>query len=291
MKPLRSLSRFLFESGSPRTMALFRIVVGLAVLFGRGAMWADVQFFYADDGLMSNEHVAQTQTHYAWSALHLADSDAAAHAFFTATLVVAACLMLGLFTKTSSLLLFLLLVSLRWRNELVNNSGDQLLVITTFWLIFADAGNRWSIDAWWRKRRGKLRQVWNGTWTLRMLQFQMCFLYCGSALFKLQDPDWVSGETMFYVSGLVYDWTLPGIWLMDHPTLYKTLTWGPLAFELTFPLLAWNRFTRGWLVSLGILFHISIAAMFGLYFFSAATIALLTTFIPIGEADSRVAPT
>ena len=290
MKPVRAISRFFFESGCPRTMALFRICAGLTILVGRSAMWPDVDFFYADDGLLSNEHLTHTQSHHAWSLLHWIDSAEHVRLFFIATLVLAGLVTVGFFTRTSSVLLFVALISLRGRNELVNNSGDQLLAITTFWLIFADAGRRWSIDAWWRRRRNKVLPAWNGTWVLRMLQFQMCFLYGSSALFKLQDPDWVNGETMFYVSALVYDWTVPSTWIMDHPSIYKAMTWGPLAFELIFPALVWNRYTRTWMVLLGILFHIGIAVMFGLYFFSAATIALLTTFIPIGAPDSRTVP-
>ena len=287
MNPLRASARFLFESGSPRTMALFRITLGLAVLFGRLAMWPDVVFFFSDEGLVHNDHLSETQTHHFWSVFHLLGSPAAVWTAYAAGLLAALALTLGLFTRTCSVLLFVLVVSLRWRSPLMLNSGDQLMAIMSFWLMFADSGRRWSIDAWWRARRGRVQRAWNGTWVLRSLQLQLCFLYAASALYKLEDPDWVDGETMFYVAGLVYDWVVPSVWMMDYPAVYKAVTWGSIAFELGFPLLAWNRWTRRWMVALGILFHIGIALTFGLYFFSAATIVLLMTFIPIGAPDCR----
>jgi len=173
--------------------------------------------------------------------------------------------------------LFLLLVSFRHRNPLIANSGDQLTTIVAFWLIFADSGRVWAVDALMRTRD---RSGWNRTWALRCLQIQFCMIYFVSFVQKLGDDDWTSGTTMFYVLTNVRMWTVPLNGLLDYPLLLKTVTYATLVLEATLPFLIWHRRTRYVWITLSALFHSSIGLLLGIPAFSLYMLSMLTLFIP-----------
>ena len=61
---------FLFESGSPQAMALFRIVLCAAMLVSQLSIAPDVTFFYSDAGVVTNAMLSQHQPDPRWSLLH-----------------------------------------------------------------------------------------------------------------------------------------------------------------------------------------------------------------------------
>ena len=58
----------------------------------------------------------------------------------------------------------------------------------------APAGRSWSIDRWWRARRGldPLPETMAG-WPLWLLRFESSLVYGASGFSKLVDPDWFGG--------------------------------------------------------------------------------------------------
>ena len=277
---MNAVARFLFDGGSPRVAALFRIVFCAAILFARWANLADVELFYADTGLVPNEMLSEVQKQSRfWSVLHVVGSPAGVEAMYWLYAGLAAMVLFGCFTRPASVLLFVVAVSFRWRNPMITNSGDQVLICALFWLMFLDSGHSWSFDSWWRRHRGLAARAWNGCLAQRGLQFQLCLIYFGSTFYKLGDADWQRGDVMFYVAGLVYDWPVSWIALMDHPILYKGLTWGTLLWEFTFPVLAWFRRFRYVMVIVGLVFHGIIGTSMGLPFFSLHMTALLLLFL------------
>lgn len=280
--PLERLGRLLFEHGSPEGMAAFRIAFAAALLVSQLALVPDVALFHSDEGFLPNAALRAFQPDAHWSVLHLVGSPVAVRAIHAAYLAALGMLLVGYRTRLASVAVFVLAASFLRRNELVANTGDQLAAIASLWLVFADSGARCSLDERGRARRGEAPRAWTRGWVLAHLRLQLCFVYGCSFLQKLTDPDWVSGEKMFYTAALVEDWTLPMTWLMDHPVLYKGVTWGVLAFEALFPLCVWQRRLRPWLLGAGALFHAAIAAFFGLTFFALAMLALLTLFLPPG---------
>ena len=275
-----TLGRLLFESGSAQTMAGFRIAFAAALLVSQLALLPDLGFFFADSGMLPNAALSAHQPDLYWSVLHLVDSVLAVHLVHAAYLVALVLLLVGYRTHIAAVAVFVLAVSFRHRNLFIANSGDQLAALVAFWMMFADSGAAWSVDA--RSGHGP----WTRSWVLVHLRLQLCFVYGCSVLQKLTDPDWVNGEKMFYTAALVEDWTIPLTSLMDHPVLFKGITWGSMVFELLFPLLVWNRRTRPWMLASAVLFHLGIAVLLGLPFFGLVMMALLTAFLSWGDRRS-----
>jgi hypothetical protein len=98
---------------------------------------------------------------------------------------------------------------------------------------------------------------------------QVCVLYLASALYKTQGELWQNGTAVYYMMR-VQDFTLPGVSeVFYRNSLFVTAgTYGTVLFQLAFPFLLLNRWTR--LLALGgaIAMHGAIALLMGLVTFS-----------------------
>jgi hypothetical protein len=79
-------------------------------------------------------------------------------------------------------------------------------------------------------------------WALRLLVVQMAFIYFCNGVYKLFGEEWRSGNSLYYV---LNDLTLARWSFVQFPVpveLTRLLSWGVLAWEVTFPfwmLLPW----------------------------------------------------
>ena len=277
----QQLDQWLFHAGSPYTMAAFRIVFGLAIFIAQVMLWPDVAYFYSDEGVLPREFLFTFQNDVLWSLLHLGGSLSFVFGMYLLLLVVIVAVIVGCFTRLSSILLFVLIVSFRQRNPLIANSGDQLVAIVSFWLMFADAGRVWSVDSFWA--RGKVVSgEWSRTWVLRCLQVQLCFVYGCSAIQKLTVAEWVNGEALYYVLANPSLWyhSLPAS-VLDHPWLYRMMTYGTLTFELAYPLLIWHRTWWPVMIVSAVFFHLFIMFFMGIPFFSLYMISMQVLFLGV----------
>ena len=275
----QKIDHWLFHAASPFTMASFRIVFGLSLLIAQLAICTEISYFYSDEGVLPRDFLFTFQSDLLWSVLHLGGSSTFVWGMYILLLLVILSVIAGLYTRVSTIVLFILLVSFRQRNPLIANSGDQLVAIVSFWLMFADSGRVWSLDAW-RGRRKERSRSWSGTWVLRCLQLQLCFVYGCSAIQKLGTPEWARGEALFFVLANPNMWYYPlPPSVLDFSWMYKTMTYGTLAFELLYPIFIWFHRCRIPLVVGALLFHIFIMLFMGIPFFSLYMIALQVLFI------------
>ncbi len=201
---------------------------------------------------------------------------------------------IGLFTKTSNLLLWIVVLSVQHRMPLFNSGGDSLERMFLFWLLFLPAGAMWSLDAWWFPRQGFWRKRINQVamqryqeslatkqpllrghalcnWATAALLLQLVTIYFYSGLEKLH-ADWFNGTAI--ASSL--QWTfISKPWaavLLDYPGLLTWATWFVLGIEVLCPLLVFCPFlfgyTRPATAVLLILMHIGIATTLSIGTFS-----------------------
>src|SRR5262249_28830155 len=126
------------------------------------------------------------------------------NAVFWIFVVVALCLCVGLYTRASSIVFFVLLASLHQRNLYIANSGDTLLRASAFFLMFAPAGAALSLDRWRNIRQGKETAAIRpqAPWAQRMIQIQLALLYLITVWNKTQGPAWIDGTALYYVYNL-----------------------------------------------------------------------------------------
>jgi hypothetical protein len=181
--------------------------------------------------------------------------DLALSAWVGATLL----LLVGYHARLSAVVVWALSLSFANINTYIDNAGDQIRYITLFYLMLTPCGAAWSVDAWLRRRRGLLTgPALIHPWALRLLFIQLVLIYWCNGLYKAAGADWQSGESLYYVLG---DLTLVRWSYAQMPAPYwltRLLTWGVLAWELTFPLLVLWRPTRIAALLFGVAFHLGI---------------------------------
>jgi hypothetical protein len=98
--------------------------------------------------------------------------------------------------------------------------------------------------------------VW--PWALRLLFVQLIFIYFMNGLYKVTGPNWVQGDSLYYV---LCDITLTRFSIAELPVpfwLAQLATWLVLAWELSFPVLVIFRWTRWLALLFGVAFHVGI---------------------------------
>jgi hypothetical protein len=184
-------------------------------------------------------------------------------------------------------------------NDLVGDQGDNMYRITVLSLILTDCASRWSVDARRRARAHTatgpwLRRAWRGQrvlprWltnavhnlVLVTLTAQVSFIYVSGALYKAGGDAWQDGSAIYDPLHTQRFSTWPELAevVTSWAPMGAALAWGSIILQLSFPFMLLRRPTR--IVALvGILgFHIGIAVLMGLPWFSLAMIAVDAIFI------------
>jgi hypothetical protein len=155
---------------------------------------------------------------------------------------------------------------------------ENLLVLHVLALALAPASDVWSIDRWWRARRGAARPVPDGkyAWAIRTAAVLTVATYvlAGIAKLRLTGVDWLDGVQLRNQIGYdnlrkallgdqVADLAVP---LLEHPSLFIALSIMTLMVELGAPIaLLGGRIAALWaLAAWG--FHVGVIALMAIVF-------------------------
>ncbi|PII83691.1 HTTM domain-containing protein [Leucobacter sp. OLJS4] len=174
-------------------------------------------------------------------------------------------------------------------NDMVGDQGDNMFRIAMILLFFADPAARWSLDArrrakreWFAEESGP-RQIGNALHNLALIALtaQVMFVYASGGLYKASGSPWSEGYAVYNPLHTMRFGTWPV--LSDLVTTWGPMvavaSWGSIILQVAFPLALLSRPTR--IIALfGILgFHIAIAVLMGLPWFSLTMIAIDSIFI------------
>jgi hypothetical protein len=279
--------RFWFEPQETSTLAVVRIAFGLVVVAWTVTLAADARDFFGPEGILPSTSF-DGESGAAWSALDVANSPVGVTALMTVLFLAACCLTVGHWTRVASVLVFVALVSLERRNPFVFNSGDSLLRIIAFCMMFAPAGAALSLD----RRRRRPDAFWEfprrAPWALRLMQIQLSVVYAASVWAKLRGEAWNDGTAVYYALRLddLARFELPAA-LTGSELMANVLTYGALATEAAVAVLVWNRRWRLRVLLAGAALHLGIDLTLRVGFFSWTIFVLYLTFL--SPAAVRVA--
>jgi hypothetical protein len=274
---LDAWDRFWFRPVPTSTLGVFRIAYGLVLTVWTLTLLPDATSFFASDGVLA-EHSSDG---WRWSLLFLDDSHAAVLGLMGALLVAAVCVMVGYRTRLATVVAFLLLVSLRWRNIWVMNGGDSLLRHIGFFMMLAPAGAALSVDRWRTAKDRFWSHPLRAPWALRLIQIQISVVYLFTVWLKAQGERWNAGTAVsdsLRVGDLVR-FELPWA-ITDSLLIANLLTYGTLAAELALAVLIWPRATRPYVIAVGVALHLFIEVTLSLGFFSIVMIMAYISFSP-----------
>jgi hypothetical protein len=221
-----------------------------------------VQDYFAPDslgGAVMFGYLRNFPNRWNWSVLAGLQDAAELRWVVLGWLAATVCLLLGLRARLAAAVVWVLSVSFANLNEYIDNAGDQIRGIALFYLMLSPCGAAWSLDSWWRRRRGREAgpvQVY--PWALRLLFVQMALIYCLNGLYKLSGADWRSGESLYYVLG---DLTLTRVSYAQFPVPYRltqVFSWVVVVWEAGFPLWVALPWTRRAALCFGVAFHLGI---------------------------------
>jgi len=292
LRELRKLwDQFFFAPQSPLPIALFRILYGICVSATLILLHSDWLNWYGVRSWVSLSAVRQVEPGIRLNLFTvMPQDDRWIAAFFWVFLACAVLLTLGLWTRLSSVAVFLCLTSIHQRNLLILHGGDAFLRIVGFFLIFAPAGAALSLDRLIRVRRGlegpEIKP--RAPWAQRMIQIELSLLYLTSFWWKMKGHTWLDGTALYYVTHLhsIARFPLPG-WIQSAAIL-RIGSWFTLALEFSLGVLIWFRRFRYPVLLLGLLFHLSIEYALNLPMFSWDILTVYILFVDPSDLSDLV---
>jgi hypothetical protein len=263
----RGWNRFWFTPADPATLCVVRILAG-GMLFYTQCVWAlDLEAFFGPDSWLSAEAVAAGNPgSWAWSHLWFCRSLPVLWTVHIVSMLICACYMLGLFTRVSTVLAWLVAVTYAHRVPTALYGLDQLNALLALYLSISPCGAMYSLDAWRAHRRGKslAAPAITANISQRLIQLHLCVLYLFAGLSKLQGAAWWDG-TAFWGAVANYEYqSIDMTWLAHWPWLVNFLTHATIAWEISYCALIWPRLTRPIVLALAIPVHMGIVLCLGM---------------------------
>lgn len=284
----RVWDEFFFVPQSPLPIALFRIFYGICVSLTVVLLHSDwLEWF----GVHSWVPLSTMTTVEPGIRLNLftlmPQDDRWIAAFFWVSLGFAVLLTIGLWTRISSVAVFLCLASIEQRNLFIDHSGDTFLRVAGFFLMFAPAGAAFSVDRLIRVRRGLEgpEAPLAAPWAQRMIQFELALVYLVSFWWKMKGNTWLNGTALYYVTHLQSMKRFPLPAWIQHAAILKIGGWFILVLEFCLGTLIWIRRFRYPLLLLGLLFHLSIEYAINIPMFQWDVLTAYVLFVDPADLD------
>ena len=184
-----------------RSLAVFRVFIGLLVIADILLRSRNFSFYYTDDGVVTQELAQLYAPDGAVSVYYLTSDSTVIAALFVAQVLIAIALIVGFKTRIAMILTFIGVISLDFHNPLVLSYADILFRLLCFWAIFLPLGERWSIDAVHRDHSP--RRSFAGIASALILG-QMVYMYLRNGYHKSNDETglWQSGDAAPHVFGI-----------------------------------------------------------------------------------------
>ncbi len=261
-----------------RSLALFRIALGVVLLFDVVLRYQDVHAHYTDEGVLPRNVLP---LYNQLMSVHMLDGSLAFQVvLFYLHGFAALALILGWKTRYVLPLAWFLTLSVHGRNSMVLQGGDVLLRLVLFWSMFLPLGACYSLDSLSRSPAPR-RIVSMGTVAFLL---QVCMVYWFASLLKW-DSAWRTDGYALYMALSIGHFTTPlGRVLLDHHSLLSFLTFATIWLESFGPFLLfvpWRNWVFRMLAFVSFLgFHIGIGLTMRMGIFQPVCIAIWFVFLP-----------
>ncbi len=267
-----------------RSLALFRMGLGVVVATDALSRLLDAALFYTDRGIAPSP---PSMSWLAWLARPSLLWWEAGPAWPTACLVLTALVgvgvALGAFTRVMTVAAWLLVLSVQNRNTLINFGADQVIVVSCLLACCLPVSARWSVDAWRGTVSRPLSERGGAVYSpaTMALVFQIIAIYVFNVANKDGDG-WFTGTAVLQALHLDAHATWLGIWVRERAAwLSPLLTWTTLAVESSVLLVLVPRDALRTLL-VGVLWCLHLGFAFTMYLglFSPACMVLWLAMLP-----------
>jgi len=302
----RQLEEYWFGYGSPVTIGVMRILIGITVFFNLLITFAGFDDWYTEHGFVpvwaARTYLPPVDRTYNFFGIQgVAPFDIprldliggvtdtrVALAFWIITLLACITMTFGFFSRTSAIVLALCIISIHHRNAMILHGGDTLQRIAVMYMALAPCGKACSLDRLIGLYRGKIApgSVRVSLWPQRLITFNLALVYFTTVWHKWGGDKWRDGTATWFPARLN---EFKRFWIPDFVNqlpMVKLTTWGTLATELAMGTLVFYKPFRKWVLLAGLLMHGYIEYSMNIPMFSFSICALYITFY---EGDEVVA--
>jgi len=207
-----------------RSLAVFRVLMGVLALADLVLRSRNFVYFYTSEGVVPLSLARTLAPEHAVSVYYLTDDPALVALLLVIQAVVALQFIVGYKTRLATVLLFLFVVSLDFRNPMAVSAADLLFRLLLFWGVFLPLSERWSVDSVHREcePRGSVANVASA-----LILVQMVSMYLINGYMKTGSELWRTGEGAAVVLGLDHITFALGDFGAQFPTVvtYGGLVW------------------------------------------------------------------
>jgi hypothetical protein len=278
-------NQFWFTPADPATLGLIRILAGAMLFYTHLAWGLQLADFFGADGWLSSEYARQFHgTPYAWSYLYGIESMPLLWALHGVALIVFAMLTLGLFTRITSALGFLITVAYAHRVPGALFGLDQINALLAMYVMLGPAGDAFSLDRWLSSRRlptaapAAIPSV-TANIAIRLIQVHMCIVYLFAGCGKLFGETWWDGTALWGALANYEYQSVDMTWLAGWPLLINLMSHVTLAWEISYAALVWPRLTRPVVLALAVPLHLGIAVAMGMITFGLIMLVANLAFV------------
>ena len=279
-------NKFWFSRFDPLAVSIYRISLGLLFLAMFIANYFNWERFYGADGIISLHDFVANRPPDDWcSVFHWTEGNVPVKVFWLLGFIASITFTVGFQTRISTIILYVLQVSMIHRNLLIVNGDDLVFRMILFYSCFAKLNYCLSVDSWIRKKFLKLKEEeLPRIWPIRLIQLNVLFIYINRLPHKLvDDVAWINGEAIYYTmaSNMWGRCPFPDLFYKWDCLLSKIPTFATVLIEGAFPILVWFKKTKLIVISLITLLHLGIAvAVPNVLFFTLAMVCVFWVYVP-----------
>lgn len=275
---LKSLDAYWFGHGSPVTMGVIRIFIGFWALTNFLMIAPDFNAWFTEKGYVPFDAAMRKfpnlsdRSSVLWyevalpfevprvslvNYFGLGTSAPWMLAVYVLTVLAALTTMLGLWTRLSTILLAIGVVTIHHRNGFIVHGGDTVLRVMVLYLALAPCGLSCSLDRVIGLWKGRIQPgvPMVSLWAQRLIAYNIALVYFTTFWHKMRGNLWRDGTATWYPARLnEFDrfWVPP--FLEQPPFIYVT-TYGTLATELALGTLVFYKPLRKWVLLGGLMMH------------------------------------
>ncbi len=293
----RQLDEYWFGYGSPVSLGLMRIFIGIATFLNLLITFSEFDDWYTEHGFVPQvavDHYSGTLSRSYWffgqhtlpftfprlNFLAYITDSRITFAFWVITLIACLTMTIGLWSRTSAIVLALGIISIHHRNSIILHGGDTLQRVAVMYMALAPCGKACSLDRLIGLWKGNIKPgpVLVSLWPQRLITFNLALVYFTTVWHKWAGSLWKNGTATWYTARLN---EFKRFWVPDFVNqlpMVKLTTWGTLATELAMATLVFYKPFRKYVLFAGLMMHGFIEYSMNIPLFSLSICSLYITF-------------
>ena len=291
--------RFWFTPRLPDTLSIMRIGTGGMLLYTHLVLATDLLSFVGESAWINNHTARQLHdgafgpANWSWTYLWYINSPSMLWVHQGLTIAVTTAFMIGLLTRVTAPLAWLLQLMYLHRLTGALFGLDQIVTYSTMYLMLAPCGARFSVDAWLRRRlsvgtESKRWMQWlfpdavpsvAANVATRVFQIHLCVIYLFGGLAKARGTSWWDGTAMWYAIANYEYQSMNLTWLGAYPRVFSALSHVTMFWETFYCALVWPKVTRPIVLAIAVAVHGGIAMFMGMITFGVMMIIANVIFV------------